>query len=439
MMGPDYGLLGTLVLVFLFMMLSNGRDMRASVAQYIAMRNENLDLAKRYQAAAMDAENANREKTRLLAAASHDLRQPIHAIGLYMETLSLETMEPKARQTLVRIRSSLQTLSRLFNSLLDVSLLDSGKIQVKDGTFDLQDMLNHILDDYEPLAEIANVTLMMECERVGIFGDSILIRRMVQNLLSNAIRHSAGGSVRVCVQQDKGQVSISVIDEGPGIAKEYESFIFEEFTQITSRSTRLQHHEKNATMTEKGLGLGLAIVRRLADLQSLTLKMETSPAGTSMTISGLKAAELIETTPEQHSPSARAESAFAQKTILVVDDDPETLEATTDLLRNWGCTVVSAASLEEIVWQTQKPDLVISDYSFGPDYTGIEIVARLRQAFGADLKALIISGDSTEEVEMRIKQADLLLIRKPVQPVQLRSAMLQAFLADREPQTTVAE
>lgn len=433
MLGDDFILLGGLVIVFMLMLLRFGADVMESVSHYIDISSDNLDLAQRYREAASEADHANREKTRLLAAASHDLRQPIHAIGLYIETLPLETMDERSRNTLERIRSSLQTLSKLFNSLLDVSLLDSGKVQVRPRLFDLEDMLNHVLDDYEPLAEIAHVTLMLECPKVGVMGDAILVRRMVQNLLSNAIRHAEGGSVRIYVQQydaDMGAcLSISVMDDGPGIAKEHQSLIFEEFTQISQRTGRVKDSMSQTDNQQKGLGLGLAIVRRLADLQGLSLDLETSSEGTCISIRNLKA-EVLKQRDEQHQDTGTKMGArFQQKRILLVDDDTETLKATEELLTTWGCQVSSAANLTEFATIKGPFDLIVSDYAFDDDFTGIEVVEAARQRFGTDLKALIISGDSSEYVQQRVKEAGLLLIQKPVQPVQLRSAMLDRFLS----------
>ena len=429
MLGDDFMLLGGLVVVFMLMLLRFGADVMESVSQYIDISTDNLDLAQRYRDAADDADHANREKTRLLAAASHDLRQPIHAIGLYMETLSIDKMDARSRDTLGRIRNSLQTLSKLFNSLLDVSLLDSGKVQVRPSLFDLEEMLNHVLDDYEPLAEIAHVTLTLECPKVGVIADTILVRRMVQNLLSNAIRHTEDGSVRILVERMDDKLSISVIDDGPGIAKEHQAAIFEEFTQVSQQSGR-----KNATMDgaddqQKGLGLGLAIVRRLADLQDLSLDLDTSANGTCIKILNLKAAQLEERSETKVEIGSAAGERFRHKRILLVDDDVETLNATEDLLSKWGCQVSSATTLSEFDNIKGPFDLVISDYAFDEDFTGIEVVAVARTRFGADLRALIISGDSTEYVQQRVKDTGLLLIHKPVQPVQLRSAMLDRFLS----------
>ncbi len=427
LMGNEFILLGGLVLIFLSMMLRFGHDTLESVSQYIQMSNENLELAQRYRDAAEAARHANREKTRLLAAASHDLRQPLHAIGLHIETLPFKEMSEKSRETLNRIRTSLQTLSKLFNSLLDVSLLDSGKVQVRPMVFDLENMLNHVLDDYEPLAEIAHVTLMIECPKVGIMGDAILVRRMVQNLLSNAIRHSGGGFARIVVETQDGELSISVCDDGPGIPEEHQSIIFEEFTQIKQRSNRVMPNIDNTDRVEKGLGLGLAIVRRLADLQNLTLKLDTGPSGTNISICGFAVAPLAKQ-PEVPSRSFdRIASLFDQKHVLVVDDDEETRQATASLLQTWGCKLSSAESLEEMEQIDAPIDLIISDYSFPASYTGLEIIDTARKRYGKDLKALIISGDLTEDVQQRVSQAKLLLIHKPVQPVQLRSAMLGLF------------
>ncbi|PLW76915.1 ATP-binding response regulator [Cohaesibacter celericrescens] len=429
LLGDDFIVLAGLVLVFLAMLLRYGYDVLQSVSQYIAISNENLDLAQRYRDAADEADHANREKTRLLAAASHDLRQPIHAIGLHMETLPTALMDDRGRETMQRIRSSLQTLSKLFNSLLDVGLLDSGKIQVRNGRFDLQDMLSRVVDDYEPLAELSHVSLTLECPRVGVMGDTILIRRMVQNLLSNAIRHAEKGTVRVHVSNRYGRLSIAVADDGAGIAKEHQALIFEEFTQISHGTPRLSSSHNTVASQDKGLGLGLAIVRRLADLQHLTLDLQTGPTGTCLSINGLEAAPLTALTEQAITPSERIGARFKQKRILVVDDDQESLKATVNLLNKWGCQTSEARHMADLDSVEGPFDLVISDHSFGADYTGIDIVKEARRLFGPSLKALIVSGDSSGAVKNLISKAGLLLIYKPVQPVQLRSAMLDIFLS----------
>nr|WP_320142754.1 hybrid sensor histidine kinase/response regulator [uncultured Cohaesibacter sp.] len=434
LLGDEFILLGGLVLVFLSMMLRFGHDTLESVSQYIEISSENLDLAQRYREAAEAARHANREKTRLLAAASHDLRQPLHAIGLHIETLPLETMDEKSQETLGRIRTSLQTLSKLFNSVLDLSLLDSGKVHVRPSLVDLEDMLNHVLDDYEPLAEIAHVTLMLECPKVGILADGILVRRMVQNLLSNAIRHSGGGFARILVKVEGEDLSIAVCDDGPGIPPEHQAVIFEEFTQIEKRHERIMPNMGNSDQVEKGLGLGLAIVRRLADLQKLSVDLATSPSGTTITINGFKSAPLSQKSKPSKGPTDRIGAIFDNKRILVVDDDEETLKATVSLLQAWGCLFASAESLEALDQIEGPIDLIISDYSFPARYTGLDIIRDARVRYGKDLKALVISGDLSDEVQQRVKQEKLLLIHKPVQPVQLRSAMLGLFSSDSDAQ-----
>ncbi|MCT4656345.1 MAG: ATP-binding protein [Cohaesibacter sp.] len=440
LLGGDFILLGGLVAIFLLMLLMSGRDVMEAVSRYIAIKNENLDLADRYRKAAADADHANREKTRLLAAASHDLRQPIHAIGLHLATLPTENMDDQSQTTLSRIRNSLQTLTKLFNSLLDVSLLDAGKVKVKTSHFNLKDLLDGVMDDYEPLAEIAHVTLVLECAPVGVVGDPVLLRRMVQNLLSNAIRYSNGGTVQIDVQIDEeSNLQISVSDEGPGIAEEHHALIFEEFTQLASQHNPLEDHAQGEMGQDKGLGLGLAIVKRLSDMQGLSLKMETSSKGTCLTICGLKAGSLPKTQTITQKPSGRIDALFQSKHVLVADDDIQTLEATAGLLQKWGCKVSLASSLDDINPMAQIPDLVVSDFSFEGHCTGLDIIAKAYDVYHPDIPALIVSGDSSEGVQQQVKEAGYLLIHKPVQPVQLRSALLDIFLSgskESEPQDT---
>ena len=432
LMGGEFVLLGGLVAIFLFMLLVSGEGVMEAVSRYIAIKNENLDLADRFKKAADDADHANREKTRLLAAASHDLRQPIHAIGLYMETLPIAKMDGHSRQTLERIRNSVQTLTKLFNSLLDVSLLDAGKVKVRTSHFNLKPMLNSILDDYEPLAEIAHATLLLECDDAGVEADPVLLRRMVQNLLSNAIRYSNGGTVRLLAKGKEGDsLSIVVSDQGPGIPKEHQAVIFEEFSQLAKQKDPLADHKQDEMGQDKGLGLGLAIVRRLADLQSLTISIQSSDKGTSLAIEGLKQVAIPGKEVTQQNPMARIDALFARKHILVADDDPATLEATANLLRTWGCKVSLASGLDEIVPMTQCPDLLISDFSFEGQCTGLDIIEKARQIFEPALPAMIVSGDSSAQVQKLVENAGLLLVYKPVQPVQLRSALLEAFMSSQ--------
>ena len=190
----------------------------------------------------------------------------------------------------------------------------------------------------------------------------------------------------------------------------------------------------NSDQVEKGLGLGLAIVRRLADLQKLSVDLATSPSGTTITINGFKSAPLSQKSKPSKGPTDRIGAIFDNKRILVVDDDEETLKATVSLLQAWGCLFASAESLEALDQIEGPIDLVISDYSFPARYTGLDIIRDARVRYGKDLKALVISGDLSDEVQQRVKQEKLLLIHKPVQPVQLRSAMLGLFSSDSDAQ-----
>jgi len=256
LMGGEYSLLGVLVLVlvFLVMMLLLARDVRIAIRDYVAVRNENLDLARRHQEAAAQADHANREKTRLLASASHDLRLPIHAIGLYLETLPLAKLDDKSRTTLSRIRQSLDMLSRLFNSLLDVSLLDSGKIVVSKSDVALRPLIEGVLEDYRPMAELANARLQAEVPDLTVVCDPILLRRMVQNLISNAVRYGNGGRITVRVERVGRTVRITVADEGPGIPPEDQAAIFEEFAQLDAMTGRRRDGGEGARIAGSAWG-----------------------------------------------------------------------------------------------------------------------------------------------------------------------------------------
>lgn len=278
LLGGDYVLLGLLVLVFLAMLVGLSKDVMTRMNEYIAIKYQNLNLAEQYRDAAAQANHANREKTRLLTAASHDMRQPIHAAALHLETLSADKFNDKDKATIGNIKQSLAQLDEMFNSVLDASLLDSGKITVSNADVSLAKIVHSIIEDFQHMAVAAGASIETEIPDITISCDPALLRRMIQNLISNAIRYGGAGKITVKTTVEGRELSISVKDTGPGIPLEDQAVIFEEFSRLDQGNG--EQGGITASDQGRGLGLGLAIVKRLAALQGMTVELTSDRSGT---------------------------------------------------------------------------------------------------------------------------------------------------------------
>lgn len=367
-----------------------------------------------------EAENASRDKSRFLAAASHDLRQPMHALGLYVEVLRREVTEPEQVKVVSRIGESIDALSGLLNSLLDISKLDAGVVFPEVGAFSLHAMLTRMAQDYAPVAADKNLRLRIRTTSAEVVSDPVLLERILLNLLSNAMRYTApGGSVLVACRRRGGNLHIEVRDNGGGIPAAEQQNIFREFFQL----------ENSGRDRSKGLGLGLAIVERLAKLLGHGLMLRSAPGKGS-----LFAIELPLATPDERrsteppaltEPTENNRADLEQARVLLVDDDALVLAGTQSILGAWGCKVCAVATLREAREQcaVQVFDLVICDHRL-PDGSGLELIAWLEADCSGRISAILVSGDTALEVLQQVMASGHQLLHKPVRPAKLRSLML---------------
>ncbi|MEM7079966.1 MAG: hybrid sensor histidine kinase/response regulator, partial [Pseudomonadota bacterium] len=379
---------------------------RDLLLQQLTTRAQEMEDAKQ------EAEEANLAKSRFLAQASHDLRQPLHAIGLFVETISNDNLTPRVNNIVERVQTSLGALSKLFDSLLDITQLDTRKINRNDMNFALQEMFDQLQQDFRPIAREQQVELRFARTSVAIRSDVILFGRLLQNLISNAIRYAPGGRVLVGVRRG-ARYSIEVLDTGPGIAPEDQARIFQEFVRL----------EPKDQLLAPGLGLGLAIVQRVAGILTLRLDLDSTPSrGTRFAVRGLEPATgalspIVEET--RSTPAHTLEGAR----ICVIDDDVEVLEATERLLSQWGCQVQTTDKLEDV---EDTVDVVISDVELADGVNAFDV-------FGAqepDFELVFISGNTSAELRERANAHHAPLLHKPVRPVQLRSALLHVLTRD---------
>jgi signal transduction histidine kinase len=367
-----------------------------------------------------ELELANLAKTRFLAAASHDLRQPLHALGLLVGQLDGDPNRAERRRIVERVGEAIAAMNELFNALLDISKLDAGAVAPDITALPVDTVLRRIETMFGTLARDKSLRLKVLPSRAWIRSDRILLERIILNLVSNAVRYTERGGVLIGCRRRGETWRIEVWDSGVGIAADQRQDIFREFYQIT-----------NAGAGPAGLGLGLAIVDRLCRLLGHPLDLASTPGkGSRFSITVPAAPAQIEPAPIRDL-LLTAREPFAGKLVLVIDDDSLVLESMGGLLRGWGCQVSpwtsAAAVLAEMFDLHRRPDFIISDRRLMRGENGIELIKRLRGAFGEPIPALLITGDTSPEGKLEAQAAGLELLQKPVPPMALR-ATLQAML-----------
>jgi signal transduction histidine kinase/CheY-like chemotaxis protein len=410
-----------------------GHNLNNLMTQSLAIRYENIDLIDELQAqtAAADraraaAEAANRGKTQFLAAASHDLRQPLHAMGLFAAALSARAQDLQVRNLVGSINASVEALERLFCALMDISKLDAGAVAPKRAAFPLAPMFERLQREFGPVAAAKGLRFTVVPTRMWVDSDPLLLERILANLASNAVRYTARGGVVIGARRRAGRLMLQVWDSGVGIPARERERIFEEFYQI----------DNAARQGSQGMGLGLAIIRRLAMLLGHAVHIDSEPGNGSRF-----AIEVARVTPANATEGTRLQPAPRAATltgacIAVVDDEGIVVEGMQALFAAWGAQVVGAASGEAMLTALGEvetyPDLLIADYRLAHDELGTEVVARLRRELGLPIPALLISGDSSAVTLERLRSCGVDFLLKPVLPEELRTEA-ERLLASRAP------
>lgn len=436
--GLEYGLLAVAFALYLVVLMVFGRDQAALIVRSFSVAHENVALLEELrrktelaEAARRTAEQASLAKSQFFAAASHDLRQPMQALGLFAASLRETTREPQDARRVDQILSSVDALESLFDELLDINKLDAGHVKPVLSHFRASTLFEKLQNTYSPLARKSGLELRFEDAGAVLHTDAVLLERVLGNLISNALRYTAAGSVRVhCAARD-GQVAIEVADTGPGIPRAEHERVFDEFYQ-------LGNPERDR---RKGLGLGLATVRRIVDLLGCRVTLDSEPG---------KGCVFAVLAPQGHAdrvaPAPAAETvedldALLDKVIAVVDDERDVRDALAELLATWRCKPVAAGSARELLERLEasglRPDVVIADHRLRERESGSQAVAALRERYGARLPALIMSGDTTAEIFRVASEQRLPLLSKPVRAARLR-AVLQHLLSGVETATAPA-
>jgi signal transduction histidine kinase len=396
------------------LILYYANEVNRLVAESINLRFEN-------QLARDRAEEASRAKSRFLAAASHDLRQPLHTLSLYSAALKLHAPEGASGEIAASINKALASLSTLVDSLLDISKLDAGAVQPQPQRVCVGTLLERIEADYRPVAHNKNLEFRVAAAEVFVDTDPVLLERLVRNLVDNAFKYTAAGSVILAAEPDARMVRIRVSDSGAGIPAEERERIFEEFYQIGNP-------ERDRS---QGLGLGLAIVRRLVQLLGLDLRLESEPGrGSTFTVSAPLAPRMLAAPAAAAAPVAVKSRGLDGAQVLVIDDEPEVRAGMRALLERLGCRVAVCggyAEAEQLLDQrVLEVDLIVADFRLRQHENGLDTVRRLRARLG-EVPALLVTGDTAPERLRAAQSSGLLLLHKPVSAEKLTEAMLAAL------------
>jgi signal transduction histidine kinase len=394
--------------------LLNGRN-QAQLIEALHRENQRSESARRA------AEEANAARTRFFAAANHDLRQPLHAMGLLAQTLHAQGTQATpvdVAEVSGHLVECVEGMTNVVDDLLEITRLDVGHLAPQPSVFAVDELLRETCQPYQALARDKGLQLTVDAGPLAVCSDRALVARVLANLVSNAIRYTRAGAVRLYARAEADQVALRVEDTGIGIAPEHLPRIFEEFYQVgnPARDRRL------------GLGLGLATVKRLSELLSLSVSVQSAPGQGSVFTLMLPLAPGQERAPPPAGAGAAAEPLIASQRVLVIEDDADSRHALLGLLRQWGCDARAAPGAREaLAWLGEgfTPDVLVVDLRLADGASGLEAISALRAAVGHDLPALVVTGDAGSEPMREAQARGFAVLIKPARPVQLRAFLSQ--------------
>jgi len=383
-----------------------------SLALLLAVRFHNEDLVGQLRSQVDVAARANEEKTRFVASAAHDLRQPLHALGMFCATLEQRLQNTPDRPLVRNMMTAIESLEESFGAMLDISRLDAGIVQAAPQTFPIRDVFRRLYQQFGGDAEARDLALRFRATRRIVSSDPLLLERILANLVQNALRYTRRGGVLVAARRHATGVALEVWDTGPGIPTDKLEMIFREFYQI-------DNPERDRS---RGLGMGLAIVQRLCHLLQHPLEVRSREGRGSVfrlvvpegDVNALAVSKEAETLPPRKTGTI---------TVLLIDDERAIREATRELLRPMQVNVVVAATIAEAAAcaekSTERIDMILSDWRLRGQENGLEAVRAVRAISGEGTPAVLITGETSPELLKQAHEAGLVVLHKPLQPRQL--------------------
>lgn len=366
------------------------------------------------------AEDANLGKTRFLAAAGHDILQPLNAARLYSTALS-ERLKASEAQLARNIDSSLEAVEGILSALLDISRLDTGALKPELSLFRLDRLMQQLATDFSPLAANKGLSLRVVPSSLSVCCDRNLLRRLLQNLISNSVKYSRSGKILMGVRRRGAHLEIKIADTGIGIAPDKQKLVFREFYRADEGISQAD-----------GLGLGLSIVDRIARVLGLTIELHSEHGkGTCFSIIMPVSSQQAEEPVQIQSHTARRGNALCEMRVLCIDNDPLILDGMRILLSGWGCDMTlirDGAQLKE--WcshNTRVPDIIVADYHLNRE-NGLDMIGYIREIFKATIPAVLVTADRSKEVKTRTQEDNVHVLNKPLKPAALRALLAHYHL-----------
>lgn len=383
-----------------------------SLALLLAARFRNEDLVQQLRSQVEVAARANQEKTRFVASAAHDLRQPLHALGMFCATLDQRLQDTPERPLVRNMMSAIESLEDSFGAMLDISRLDAGVVQPLPQVFPIRDIFRRLYQQFGGDAEARNLALRFRATRRVVQSDPLLLERVLANLVQNALRYTRNGGVLVTARRFRGSVALEVWDTGAGIPDDKKEMIFREFYQI-------DNPERDRS---RGLGMGLAIVQRICHLlgHPLDLRSRVGKGSVFRVVVPVGDISAVDATiPEATLPARK----LGTVTVLLIDDERSIREATRELLKPMHVDVITAATIAEAVELargSQVPiDMILSDWRLRGQENGVEAVKAVRAITGEATPAMLVTGDTSTDLLKMAHQSGLVVLHKPLQPKHL--------------------
>ena len=396
----------------------------ASVSKLTLRSEQIFTVVLRDATARKRADEAIAARTRFFAAASHDLRQPLHAISLYLPALEADARSDESRHTVAAVGNACEAMNMLLDSLLDISRLDAGVIKPRPGAVAIADVFDQLATEFAPQAAAVSLELRVVPASCWVNTDLSLLWPILRNLLSNAIRYTSQGRILVGARRRGASIILEVRDTGIGIAEEHQQRIFEEFYQLGN-----PERDRN-----RGLGLGLAIVRRLATLLEHPLELRSEPGRGTVFRLELPLADEPALPDDTGQSAALAPTDLAGLLAMLIEDDADVIEATKFMLARWRCDVVVADSVGAAGALAgaggRVPDFILADLRLRGTETGVQAIAAVRAAAGAPVPGLIITGDTDPGRLRQVSESGYTLLHKPLAAARLRMA-IEVLLAER--------
>jgi CheY-like chemotaxis protein/anti-sigma regulatory factor (Ser/Thr protein kinase) len=373
----------------------------------------NVALAK----AKSDADRANYSKTRFLAAASHDLVQPITAARLFMSSIDRSDVPQPPSALIVQAENALTTAEGLLAALLDISRLDAGAEEVRLEHFELATLLEPLAAEFKVLARDRGLMLRWANCRQVVYSDTRLLRRVLQNFLSNAVRYTRKGRVLIGCRRRRQAIRIEVWDTGPGIRPEKQAEIFEEFRRLDTQGSG----------GERGLGLGLTIAERIARVLGHPLTLRSWPGRGSVFAITVPLGDRGAISPPARVSAAYGPDRMAGSVVMCLENEPAVLFGLQAMLGEWGCEVLAVRDRESALASLSStrvvPHLLLVDYHLDGGISGIVVAKELQAQWGGEIPSIIITGDHTQDAKRAANAQGYQVLPKPIKPAALRALM----------------